>query len=256
MHYSLIFILMLASTSFAQTVPIVRDQLVIGGVEGGKWLSAEETAPKIGRTAELRRVELYGITVPQTFVKGDDMGACPEIAMLRPVEGGENFTAVGTGASWSLFPRKPETPDPQNPRYGQIVRDVLRTKGLGGSPVRVGDVVVADLDGDGSKETLIAANYYRRGLMEEQGKGDFSVLILSRTVRGRVVNTVVSGEFFTRKGIYVPPNVREIPLVADLNGDGRMEILLDSRYYEGLSITIYEFRAGKTKKVIDTFCGL
>jgi hypothetical protein len=199
---------------------------------------------------------MYGISVPQRFIKSDDMGACPEIALLRPEFGSEQFTGVGTGATWELFPRKPETPDPKSAKYQQAVRNFLRTKGIVRSPIRVDGVVVVDLDGDGSKETLIAANYYRRGEMEAQSAGDYSVVLLLRNVAGRVKVSAVSGEFFTRKGDYVPPNVREIPIVADLNGDGRMEIVLDSRYYEGLAVTVYEYKAGKAKHVIETFCGL
>ena len=42
---------------------------------------------------------------------------------------------------------------------------------------------------------------------------------------------------------------------ADLNGDGRMEIVVYSYYYEGSFTTAYTLKDGKVKAVLDAGCG-
>jgi hypothetical protein len=43
--------------------------------------------------------------------------------------------------------------------------------------------------------------------------------------------------------------------VADLNGDGRMEIALRNWYYEGAGVTVFEFGGDGATPVMDNGCG-
>ena len=53
-----------------------------------------------------------------------------------------------------------------------------------------------------------------------------------------------------------PPNVYEIPAVLDLNGDGKLEVIVDSQYYEGSATTIYDCSGGKCEAALSVGCGL
>ena len=45
--------------------------------------------------------------------------------------------------------------------------------------------------------------------------------------------------------------------MADLNGDGRMEVVLSQRYYEGSSTVVYEFGDdGRLHQVLSAGCGV
>ena len=48
----------------------------------------------------------------------------------------------------------------------------------------------------------------------------------------------------------------EIPAVLDLNGDGKLEIIVDSQYYEGAASTIYDCSGGKCEAALSVSCGL
>lgn len=53
----------------------------------------------------------------------------------------------------------------------------------------------------------------------------------------------------------VIPNTYDLTSILDLNGDGSMEIVVYSYYYEGSFTTVYELKDGKAKTVLDAGCG-
>ncbi len=49
----------------------------------------------------------------------------------------------------------------------------------------------------------------------------------------------------------------DLVAVADLNGDGRMEVVIDDAYYEGSSTAVYELAGdGSLVRVIGAGCGV
>ena len=44
--------------------------------------------------------------------------------------------------------------------------------------------------------------------------------------------------------------------MADLNGDGRMEVVVDAAYYEGVFISVYDVLGAEPKIVLGTGCGV
>jgi hypothetical protein len=131
----------------------------------------------------------------------------------------------------------------------------LRTKGIAKTKLNLNQIIQVDLEGDGQREVLITGNFYKRGIMEAQTVGDYSFALLRRkTVKGKVRNILIGGEFFTKRGYYDPPNERKILAVADLNGDGRMEIVLDTFYYEGNWKQVFEIKGTKLSKVLEVSC--
>ncbi len=77
---------------------------------------------------------------------------------------------------------------------------------------------------------------------------------MRKIVKGKAQNILIEGDFFTKRGEYDPPNEREIAAIADLNGDGKMEIVLHSFYYEGSWNQVFEMKGGKLTKVLEVSC--
>lgn len=76
------------------------------------------------------------------------------------------------------------------------------------------------------------------------------MLLLRRVVAGKVETQLVEGEFhpkaYLRKNdSFDAPNAYKVIATLDLDGDGKMEIVAASNYYEGEEITIYRLRPGK-----------
>ena len=136
----------------------------------------------------------------------------------------------------------------------KIAADFLKTKGIVKTKIKLSQIVQIDLEGDGQNEVLITGNFYKKGLMEEQSAGDYSFVLLRRIVKGKTRDVLIEGDFFTKRGEYAPPNEREILAIADLNGDGKMEIVLHSFYYEGSWNQVFEIKGTKLSKVLEVSC--
>ena len=68
---------------------------------------------------------------------------------------------------------------------------------------------------------------------------------------------LVAGEFYPKaKPDAAPPNKFEIAALADLNGDGKIDIVVRSRYYEGDEVTVYETTRSGFNKALSVGCGL
>jgi len=59
------------------------------------------------------------------------------------------------------------------------------------------------------------------------------IVILRRVIRGKVQMQVVAGEVYPKPDESVAPNVHKISAVLDLNGDGKLEVIVQLFYYEG-----------------------
>jgi hypothetical protein len=58
-------------------------------------------------------------------------------------------------------------------------------------------------------------------------------------VKGKVVTSLIEGDFFPQGLAFVAPGEQRVGAVLDLNGDGVMEIVLFGRYYEGDWVKAY-----------------
>ena len=139
------------------------------------------------------------------------------------------------------------------------VREFLETRRISDPKERITRILRVDLDGDGEDEVLInATNYFTKDgdvPMDTPAPGSYSIVLLRQVVAGNVQTELVAGELYPNKDEASPPNVYEIPAVLDLNGDGKLEIIVHSHYYEGAETTIYDCSGGKCKAVLSVACG-
>jgi hypothetical protein len=257
-------ILLFVSTVSAQTkiVPIadMRYSVLLGGVENGKWVKPEKVIPTLKDQTEfviagLKGVEEGGVTVGK---KQDITGEVCD-ADYQTFEfdlKSETGVAIGSNAKWNPAPRIPQEISAESKEYQTIVKEFLKTNKITKSPVKIKQAFRVDLDGDGTDEVLISATNYKKGIIESQTVGDYSFVLLRKIVNKKVQNILVWGEFITKKEELPPPNVYEITGIADLNGDGKMEIVADSAYYEGASQTVFEIQGNKPVAVLEVGCGL
>jgi hypothetical protein len=138
------------------------------------------------------------------------------------------------------------------------VREFLATKGMPKIDVKITRIVRVDLDGDGEDEVLISATNYagESGTPSPNTPGrGYSFVLLRRVVAGRVQTQLLEGEFYPKAKESSAPNAYQILAVLDLDGDGKLEVIVRSDYYEGGAVTVYTFDGSKPKGVITTGCG-
>ena len=173
---------------------------------------------------------------------------------------------IAIAANWNALPRKVQVIDPTQKVYADAVRDFLKTKGINDPKVKIENILRADLDGDGEEEVLISAtNYFAKdsSVPMRSPAGSYSMVLVRRFVAGKVETQLVEGEFYPQAykrkskddASFDAPNAYKVIAVLDLDGDGKMEIVISARYYEGEATTIYRFDPTKVEDVLSVGCG-
>jgi hypothetical protein len=267
--FSILILLSLIPAVFSQStvVPIVIGEDLIGGAQNGKWLTAKQTEAQFVDKTEFKLIGFTEINIGIFVGTKADRGVCEDarITFTRlyedvEVENNKLPLYIGTFADWEPLPRLPKKIGLTNNANQKIVADFLKTKRITKTKIKITQAFQIDLDGDGKQEIIIAASYYKREIIEEQSVGDYSFVLLRKVVKGKWQNILISGEFFTKSfmqsGEYGPPNSHKITALADLNGDGKMEIVMRSYYYEGHWNAVFELSKNKLTKVLEVECGL
>lgn len=241
---------------------------LLGVWAGGRWLEGGEAAGRV-RGGEGYRVQALGGGVTDARgARARSFGVpCPDAShvALSPPPRLTTF-AVATTATSRARPRPVTVLPTTGAVYRAAVRDELVSRGLRAPAVNLTRVVRADLDGNGTDEVIVEARRFAEGsglYPPPSGQpGDYSLLLL-RHVAGNRVQTTVLGAYVALRAR--DPNSPDFgPLahvyalagVADLNGDGRMEVLTFGAYYEGYALTASEWtpQAGLRTR-LETGCG-
>jgi hypothetical protein len=86
--------------------------------------------------------------------------------------------------------------------------------------------------------------------------GSYSMVLLRRVLTGKVETQLVEGEFYPKATGYNAPNAYKVIATLDLDGDGKMEVVVASNYYEGEATTIYRCEPKKkVEALLSVGCG-
>lgn len=251
--------LVLAAAVHAETFPIVGVEhgFLIGAGGSGKWVKMEDAAKAVHGGEQYH---LYTLTEQLGVVKGGKPHSfeepCPEQQVIsltpKPKSG-----VIAVAGPWNALPRIPKLQDTTQPVYQKAVADFLASKGIHDPKVKITKIVRIDLDGDGEDEVLISAtNYFSKdGVPTGARQGSYSCVILRRVVGGKVDTQLVDGEFYPKATTFSAPNAYEISAILDLDGDGKMEVILESGYYEGGATAVYSVTGKKPRQLLIVGCG-
>jgi hypothetical protein len=252
----------------------------IGGAEGDFWLplgywdgshwvqlgEEGDALPLEFPAATGDSIRVTGLELaPTAAALGDSGEACFDgqvgfaVAVAAPIPEppGFGYSAIGVAAEWEIQPRPTQQVGLQIDQYRQIGATFADDLGVDGTLGKVVQVVRADLDGDGMEEVLVAFEHAEESI--RGAPGDYSIVYLRVPhIDGSVDDSVVFSSF-------VDPDLPddELPFinmarvlgVADLNGDGRMEVALHTWYYEGAGVSAFEFDGAGLTQVMGNGCG-
>lgn len=259
-----IWVLLLSSSLFAQQeiVPIVElgNRGLLGGVQNGKWIAPVKVSPKLQGETEFvlvswNGVEEGGVTLGK---KGEQEDVCQDFTRFEFELQQDHGVAIGSTAKWNPVPRIPKAIDLNNAKYKTVVTNFLRRKGITRPVVQIKEAFRVDLEGDGVEEVVLSATYYKKGLSSDAAVGDYSFVIVRKAIGKTVTDHLLQGDFILKKVDFGAPTENHVSAIADLNGDGKMEIVLNGSYYEGDFAGAFEMKNGKPVKIkeFEIGCGV
>lgn len=253
---------LVAPAADAKIHPLVdaRFGYLLGGSRNGKWVSDKETAKAImGREA----YRVYGASTLLGNSTGSktrtDEAPCNDTHWVTLKK---NYNGVlALGANWNAAPRKVRAQNTTGSFYKREVARILRAHGIKKPTVKIAQLWRVDLEGDGRDEVLLSATNYggeRAGpkhISANAKAGEYSLVLLRKIVGGSTRTIVLAEEYYPAAKTFSAPNEHRLAGVLDANGDGKMEILLRSSYYEGDSISLLEIKGDKVHAPLSVGCG-
>lgn len=255
--------------SEVKTVPLI--ELRIGGLLGGvregqfvdgmtalKELSMQNSFVVFGPVnSDLdMSVDKYNARWKVNLAKEQPDDICPDFRYVEATPTAKAGVAIGNGADWNPVPNRVEEISNENPVYRTAVSNFLKTKGFDNPTVKIEQMYKVDLDGDGTDEIVIRAENYKYSENEMTAdKGGYSFVLVRKIVNGTVKDILLTGDFID-DAFPGAENKHEVSSILDLNGDGKMEIVVFGEYYEGAWVAVYSVDGGNAKVVLETGCGV
>lgn len=260
----LAFLFICTTSLVAQTalVPIADMRLagLMGGVQNGRWVASEKATPKVKSETEFVLIGINGVEEGAVTLgkKGAPGDPCQDMTPFEFDLEQDSGIAIGSGAKWNFVPRIPKPIDLNSAIYKTVVTNFLKRKGISRPMVSIKEAVRVDLEGDGTEEVLLSATHYKGGMLHPSAApGDYSFVILRKAVGKVVTDHMLDGEFYLKNVEFGAPNEHHLSAIADLNGDGKMEVVIRGFYYEGAFASAFEMKNGRPVRIkeLDIGCG-
>lgn len=246
----------------------LRQFELLGGTSGaGRWIQGDklEVSPSsytlynlAGKAGAARGggKTSYGIPCEQTY--GIDISPVPN----------RSDWWMAVSAPWNPRPRAVTVLPNSSAVYQGLVRDALIKKGSKNLKVVLERVVRVDLDGDKSDEIVISANHFAgsSGLFPPASgqAGDYGLLVVRKLIAGKVQTLELGADVILKattpaeleQGVQNNPDRFELVNVLDLNGDGKMEIVMFNAIYEDSAVSALEWDGKKFQQRLISGCGV
>ena len=228
---------------------------LLGGSANGAWLPAGEVAPMLKGGERYRHYGEEGAVGEGDGLAPESQGQpCPD-TMLVEMRTPEFYSFVSVAGGWNALPRVPKYTDVNQRVYREAAAAFLKQHGIANPQVELTQVTRIDLDGDGADEVLVSGT--RRGGDGPGGvrPGDYSFVFLRKLVDGKVMTTPIVTDLHPDPKPTSFSYRLDVVMVLDLNGDGTMEIVTSSEFYEGVAVAVLTVDGLDVKQVLIVGCG-
>jgi hypothetical protein len=164
---------------------------------------------------------------------------------------------VAVRADWEVVPRAATPLDLSSPEHTAVVDEQLAAAGVVDVPVVLVQLLRVDLEGDGSDEVLVVAEHPEADKGNPPRAGWYGTVLLRRIVDGTAETVPLEQTTFTVDDPDQYPTFarHRVTAIADLNGDGTMEVVVDTAYFESAETTVYD-SADPTGPALNNGCGV
>lgn len=215
----------------------------LGWWDGAAWVQVDDDTdlPVVGgEDYQVARLGLEAVTSggPSTLVC--DPIENPGVELEHPALLGEwpGPYGVAISAPWSLTPHLVEEIEDDG-SYAGFARELLQSRGLDVAEPIIKQLLRVDIEGDGVNEIIVVAEDIQGSYLPPT-VGAYSIVFMRKVVDGQV-ETAVLGDSIVADAEADLVVGYGVGAVADLTGDGIMEVVLSTAYYEGLGVEVWEY---------------
>ncbi len=123
--------------------------------------------------------------------------------------------------------------------YIDATSSLLQSRVTGTPEIDVDQVIRTDLEGDGVDEVIVAASTMPDDPLETEAD-DYTILYLRKLLDGDVETAILGVHVAEEEGPFGWVTF-QVAAVADLNGDGLMEIVVGGNVWEGGFLQVFEW---------------
>jgi hypothetical protein len=220
----------------------------LGWWDGTSWIRAEDVGTLPVSGGEDYQVVLSG--VDEIITGGPEVELCEPlqnkgVELSDPSAVSRRFpqpSGVAISAPWELTPHFVQE-EADDGTYSDFARPLLAARGLDVESPVIKQVVRLDLEGDGVNEVVAVAEEITgdSGIYAEEG--NYSVVFMRKVVDGEVQTAVLEESIASVSEEIPTPFITALSVaaVADLSGDGKMEVVINGVYYEGEGWAVFEY---------------
>ncbi len=228
-----------ALSGWADLPIVVAGFGALGWWDGTGWVDADNALPVVG--GENYQVAVLGLTATTTGSAQELV--CERLENVGVVLANERLLGewpgpygVAISAPWTLTPHLVESVADDG-TYAEFASQLLSERGLEVADPVITQLLRVDLEGDGLNEVIVVSEEITGGLLP--AVGDYSIIFMRKVVQGDVETAVLAESIVLDEETF--PESFRVGSVADMSGDGKMEIIVSSAYFEGLAVEVFEY---------------
>jgi hypothetical protein len=253
------------------TTPILINGLLVGGIIKGKWMQYDEFYNSGVISFDGYHYDVY----TNDTEKGTATGGFPIHSKSGEILQGDKYMPefniidlydenhqkveydIALNTDWDVFPRSYSNQSANQKNYHDLVEDLLSKEGLKNPDTALKQVIRVDLEGDGTEEVLITADNTADDKFEQVMKGDNAIVVFRRLVNGKTADQVVEKDIRieNEEEASIYRLLYRIETFADLDGDGILEVIIKSWYYEGEGWSVYKLIENRLELVASNGSG-
>ena len=250
--------------TFDQINPIFYGKSLLGATFGGNWFYPREVysllvTPQVYDFYD-QTFQPFQATAVVSEPPPGGAHQCDWLGIKFVDQGiGDVSPVLGVKPGQSVIFRPVQNIAPDSGSYEQYLQEWLILQGIQSPELDIKNILRVDLEGDAVDEVLLVATNISdsMGDLHMAGAGKYSV-VLMRKVIGAQVYTVplVADIYYNTPPSMNYPIIYDVDHIYDLNGDGKLEIILSGGWWEGGGLFVHEVHGLNAPRVLDLRCGI
>jgi hypothetical protein len=160
---------------------------------------------------------------------------------------------VGVVDGWAIT-KRPVTEIAPNEQYQEVVMDWLSAEGVSAPEVDRLQVHRVDIEGDGVDEVFVSATHLDASQHTTKA-GDYSIVLMRQVIGNEALTKLVLGDIYrSQEPELTYPRAYSLANFIDLNQDGRLEVVVDVRKWEGFGARVLQIDGEDVIQTLGTEC--